>query len=680
MFDKAPSIMPPPNGRSPLQVLHFVFLLTAVLTVVWPAWAESEVRPTRPIMRIVLKRNGATIEGTLARFGNGAYTLDVGGRLKIIAEGDIRSITFRSPKAARNESDINQLVAQLSKSAREHARVAPAIVTALAKKGAGALEPLLAAVGKDSSIYQSVGEVFRQMDHSVQAKLIDAVRNDGRHGVKLSVWWMFRGDGVACAGAMAKLLDDPNPVMRKFALDTLYGVGIQAGNDLPAWLAGKLIRSIRDADRNVQKQAVSVLARLHPASDAVVPALLRELSAHPEPSTRRQIVIALGSVQHHLKRDDPRLKQILGALSTALLKDCSASVRSSAAMRLALMGARAEAALPAVRRALDDPSASVRHYAREAQDFITSNATNPMRLRHYDPRRDDNSGSPRERAQLERRLAACDRKTAALVRQLIGRGGIRSQEARRKLAGSQPGEPLIEALMAAVRADKYNAYWNVIAYVMAAWGEQILPQLDRYASDEHFRVRRTVVVAWGKMKLRTLPKKMAPMVCDRHVWVRLSAAQSLTKLTRNGSRELVKSAVVLLVKSMQDEEIQRTGWWNGASAMADLAPSYPETINALIKAMRSAKRESLRGSAARSLGHVGLKLREGNKTVGRIVEALRHRLGREPVERTRATIIRALGYMRKRAAAALPELRKASDDPSERVSKAAREALAKIAK
>ncbi|KKL53827.1 hypothetical protein LCGC14_2271500 [marine sediment metagenome] len=114
--------------------------------------------------------------------------------------------------------------------------------------------------------------------------------------------------------------------------------------------------------------------------------------------------------------------------------------------------------------------------------------------------------------------------------------------------------------------------------------------------------------------------------------------------------------------------------------MADLAPSHPETINALIKAMRSAKKESLRGHAARSLGYVGLKLGEGNKNVGRIVEALRHRIGREPVERTRATIIHALGYMRKRAAAALPELRKASDDPSERVSKAAREALAKIAR
>ena len=226
-----------------------------------------------------------------------------------------------------------------------------------------------------------------------------------------------------------------------------------------------------------------MLAMLHPASDAVVPALLRELSAHPRPSTRHQIVNALGGMAHHLKRDDPQLKQILGALSTALLKDSSESVRGRAAMGLALMGARAEAALPAVRRALDDQSASVRHYAGEAQDFITSNATNPMRLRHYDSRRDDNSGSLKERAQLERKLAACDRKTAALVRQLIGRGGIRSQEARRKLSASQPGEPLIEALMAAVRADKHNAYWPGIAYVMAAWGEQILPQLDRYASD-----------------------------------------------------------------------------------------------------------------------------------------------------------------------------------------------------
>ncbi|KKM67768.1 hypothetical protein LCGC14_1467760, partial [marine sediment metagenome] len=225
MFDKAPSIMPPPDGGSPLQVLHFVFLLTAVLTVVSPAWAESEVRPTRPIVRIVLNRNGATIEGTLARFGNGAYTLDVGGRLKIVAERDIRSITFRFPQAARNESDINQLVAQLSKSAREHFRVPPAIITALAKKGAGALEPLLAAVGKDSSIYQWVGEVFRQMDHSVRAKLIDAVRNDGRHGVKLSVGWMFRAAGVACASSCGELLLVGQPLLlEQLAIDTGFWV------------------------------------------------------------------------------------------------------------------------------------------------------------------------------------------------------------------------------------------------------------------------------------------------------------------------------------------------------------------------------------------------------------------------------------------------------------------------
>jgi len=679
MFDKAPRIVPSANGRSRLPMVRFVIPLTAVLAVAASAWAGPEVPSTRPIVRIVLKTDGSTVEGRLARFSNGAYTLDVAGRFRVIAEKDIRSITFRSPQAAGDESDIYRLIAELGRSARGHSRVSSAVITALAEKGDAARKPLLAAVGKEPSIYQSVGEVFRQMDPTVRAGLIDTVRKDRRHGVTLAVGWMFRGDGVACAGAMAELLDDRDPAMRKFALDTLYGVGIQAGNDLPPRLASKLIRCIGDADRDVQRRAVSVLALLGPGSDAVVPALLHGLSSHGQPATRQQIVTALGRLQHELKQDDPRLKQIVGALSTALLKDASASVRSYAAMQLALMGSGAEAALPAVRQAMDDSNASVRHYARQARDFITTGETNAVRLRHYDPRLDDNSGSVTERAQLEKKLTACDKDSAALVRGLIARSDIGRQEARRKLAAIKPGGPLIEALMAAVRADRHNEYWTVVADVMAGWGRQVLPQLDRHAGDEHYRVRRTVVVAWGRMKLPALPKKMAAMVEDGHVWVRLSAAESLTKMTRGGSRELADSAVALLFKSMQDEEIQRAWWWNGASVMADLAPSHPEAVDALVKAMRSAGSERLRGQAARSLGTGGLRLRQDNENVARIVEALSGRIAREPVERNRATVIHALGCMGKRAAAALPELRKASDDPSEQISKAAREALARIA-
>jgi HEAT repeat protein len=644
--------------------------------------ADSNCPAIRPIVQIVLKRDGSTLNGTLVQFLDGVYTVNVDGRRTTVAETAIKSIVFTSQQPRQPVADaekINGLIAELCKLARQDRNASPAIITALAKIGESAIEPLLAAANEHSDAYQLIGEALRQMDRSLRPKLIDAVQTDAGHGAKLAVWWVFSHDGMASVGAMAELLNDPSPVMRKLALDTLYYLGSQSGNQLPASLADKLIKAMRDNDRELQGQAVSVLARVGLANDAVLPALLRELVNHPEPSVRSEIVFAIGGISRDLKADDPMLTKVLDALSTAMLKDPAELVRSHAATFLAYMGSRAKPVLPAVRQATDDKSARVRHYARQAIDFIESNETNPMRMRHFDPRRDEVSDSA-TRATLVKALLKCDVQTAELVRQLTRPSDLGIRDSLARMAAMEPTEPLMAALMAAVRADEHNSYWNQISRVLAQWGDKVLPRLDAFAADENYRVRRTVVVAWGEMNLQTLPDAFAATASDPHVLVRLSTAQSLTKQVRGGKAEILKSAIPLLMKLLEDKEIQRAGWWSGARELGDLAPSSPEVIDGLIQSMQSAKSESLRGYAAEALSRVCRKLSSQDKNVGRIVDALARRIEQETDERTRITIVSVLGRMGKSAAGALPELQKASDDPSQAVSKAAREAIASIEK
>jgi len=659
--------------------LSAALLLAALLAGGPLVWGAEGAHPTRPIVRAVLK-DGTTVEGVLIEFSQGVYVLKVAGGRRAVREADLGDISFHSqgpaPAEARSvDPELVRLIGELRRAARERRPPSPAVIAGLAKTGTAAVEPLLAAARGNSHLARPVAQVLREMDPAIRPTLIGAVRRDGSHGIRLAVQYVFSEEGVTSVGALAKLLDERSTSMRRFAVDTLYSIGIQAGNNLPPSLAKPLIKAIRDRNPGVQGQAVLVLARVGLSSDATLPALLRELKTHGQPATRRQIVIALGRVSGDLKADGARFKGVLDALSTALLKDPSESVRSYAAMYLAYMGAKARPALPAVRRALDDNSARVRHYAQEAADFIEASQTNPMRLRHYDARF---AAAAAERHKALREVAGLHKETLALIERFVGRGSAISRAAQAKLTAKEPSPELLAALMAAVRADQTNYYWPRVASLLAAWGDKARAPLARYSGDQHYRVRRTVVVAWGRMNHQILPKAMARLLDDQHVWVRLSTAESLSRLSQHGSPKLAAATVPLLIEALRDETIQRTGWWSGSSAVAELAPTFPEAIDALIKSMKTAQRAGLRGSAARSLSRVGRQLREDHQHVSRIVGALAQRIDRERDDRTRVAIIRALGYMGKRAGDAAAALRKATDDPTAQVAKAAREALAKI--
>ena len=91
--------------------------------------------------------------------------------------------------------------------------------------------------------------------------------------------------------------------------------------------------------------------------------------------------------------------------------------------------------------------------------------------------------------------------------------------------------------------------------------------LEAYTRDEHFRVRRTVVFAYGRMKLASVPAPLEKTLVDEHVWVRMSTIDTLCLMSDGANLDLVNEIAPLLVKGLRDETINRDYWWRGARAM-----------------------------------------------------------------------------------------------------------------
>jgi HEAT repeat protein len=226
--------------------------------------------------------------------------------------------------------------------------------------------------------------------------------------------------------------------------------------------------------------------------------------------------------------------------------------------------------------------------------------------------------------------------------------------------------------------DEY-AYWPTVAQIMSRWGKNALGEFDRFARDEHHRVRRTVAESLGKMDLEEMPDLLPLLIDDRDSSVRWSASDSVVNLCKRPNRQLRTKAVALLVRSLADDEMHREYWWRASHTLAELAPTHPEALDVLLKVAKTDKHEDRRYTAARDLGTVGAAVKEEDKIHALVRAALVETIEHDPSDSVKTGAICGLELMALRGGAeALAVIEKSVHSRNQRVSMVAQEILERL--
>lgn len=153
--------------------------------------------------------------------------------------------------------------------------------------------------------------------------------------------------GDAAIPALQSILKDPDPHRRWWGPRALAVLGSDAAIDL-------IIAALEDSDPDVRACAVVALSKLRPHR-AITPLVLR--LSDPSAYVGRLAADALAQF------GQPAVGVLIDALEGG-----DTAARAGAAR--ALCAIRAQEAIPALYEALDDPSATVTHYAEEALEKL----------------------------------------------------------------------------------------------------------------------------------------------------------------------------------------------------------------------------------------------------------------------------------------------------------------------
>lgn len=628
--------------------------------------AECDAPENRPFI-VAEFPDGDTIEGVLHHFKEGDYSVVTArGTLIRFSEDDATSILFRAHPSQNNDEaadlSLEELIDQFARYQHPYdsQQRDPALIAELAAAGPAAIEPLIALVNEDDEIYQSVGKIFHLMGPDAAPHLIEAVRRDGRGrgSSYLTVWWALCQGGIDSVPLTRVMMDDEDPRIRDLALHALYSIDVGSVETLPAGFVSRLIELLDDSNSEVRTKVPAILGKLVRHTDVIIPVLISTLNDDRHADLDHKSVLALGSLGPKLRSEDPMRQQALEALLDAVENQTDSSVRSSAALYLGYFEESATVSIAALRRAAEDPEEHVRKSAREVLYRLGS--------------------SPSEEVS---EVGIAGQTSLALVEMLAGEDRTASNAARAELSTREPNQELVDALIAAVRDDNNNRYWQIVAYIIAAWDEEAaLPALECFARDENARVRRSAAHAYGHMSLSSLPESASVLCEDREGWVRAQMSQSLALMSEQATLEMIEGIVPLLIAGLNDEAVQNPHgyWWRAAGGLEEIGLNHPDVVPAFIDLMINANDESIRGNASSKLCSLVRPLREDHEDVERIVMAIVEAIGREPRPAARSTFIWQLGTIGARAESALPALRNAVDDPYEAVSQAAKETISKI--
>ena len=457
---------------------------------------------------------------------------------------------------------------------------------------------------------------------------------------------------------LAAALQSKHRELRAAALYGLYNIGIRSGNILPETLTPLLIDALQDSFEHNAQQAAQVLGMVARPPDKIVPALIAVLRDEKRSNISTHAVLGLGRLAGTLRADDPLLDEVTTALITALDHPLSGT-RTCAAQQLGHFGKRGLVAVPALRKACDDAEPFVRRTAREAIYSLgsyPSEAVTPAGFKNL--------------------------KDAEVVAVLAGEDTTARHAARTELNTRQPTRQLAELLMQAVREDKDNQYWNYVSHVFSDWQDQAaaLGLMEKYSTDNHFRVRRATMMALGAMRPEKIPAWAGPRIHDENHWVRLTALEALCNLTKSARGKQVKVVTPFILQGMRIDQEWRDTWRMAAYALERIGAQHPDVIPALIEFLHKSPHEQCRSQAVSSLVSIARPLRDDHADFARIVAALAESVESESVPTMKRTVLSYLKLLGPRAAAAIPAVARATDNPDTAVAKEAAETLAAIKK
>ncbi|HUT09381.1 MAG TPA: HEAT repeat domain-containing protein [Thermoguttaceae bacterium] len=580
------------------------------------AWAVADpaVPEHRPVVTAILV-NGSTIEGVLLEFSQGQYKLWDDGVERTVAETAIRRLAFRlqqkpaepeegAGKVTRpktpHDPEIDKHIQALMRSRYGQNEEA---IAKLAAMGPEVVDPLLAAVAKNSDIYQAAAEVFVRMGPDVFPRLVDRARERNSFETIQPLRFALTKMGEDGLPVVVAMVTDPEPRIRAMGFDAVpYAAG--AGRKVPQEVFEKLLEGVHDLSPDVQSSVCQALGQCRNAPSLSVPVLRRVLEQCEYDQVRSAAASSLYSAGYYLSQDSPEFHSIVEAFAEALVKDPYDSVRRSCAFSLGQLGQRDATTIPALQKAVP----ALRIAAKDKIAYVQQTALETL---HQLGAAEDVVGQGQD---------ATPEQIATLVTQLSANSATQ-RAAQRQL--QQLGPEYFHDVVKEVRKNPQMQSWQSVSRVFASWGTSMLPNLAELAGDEQMvLMRRIAAHAYGEMPLLEVPEELLALLEDEESWVRLEAIRALAKLANQATNDswsgnyrrytepTVKHtkeqlqgirdvAVGLLVGELTD--LSEASRKEALSALEEVAPGHEKTAPAVIRVLAEDPSSDVRADAAYEL-------------------------------------------------------------------------------
>jgi HEAT repeat protein/mono/diheme cytochrome c family protein len=449
----------------------------------------------------------------------------------------------------------------------------------------------------------------RPPEQRIELSLAEGLRHDPDPRVRRwAAWKLGRSDaaGPGVADALLAALEDGDELVRRYAAEALGRFGTQVSPGLIALLStGRrarphaeellaalgeavvpdLVRVLSEGGPAEQASAVRVLTKIGPRAEPAVPQLLEALRKAGAGAAGVHVAAALGGVG---KASVPPLTRLFEDTEDPRIKEL-------AGRALGFAGPDANAAVPALLGALNDPSSRIRFTAAIALGEIGDERAVPALV---DVLRKDTSRSVR--MYCIRALATIGADGPGVVPALIdvlGGDDNLGAEAGRALAAIGPSAlpPVIEA---ANHADpRIRAEAALVLGQLAGEPARTAPVLIQALRDLEASVADSAARALAGMGDSAVPHLIEAVRSDEDPRARGYAALALGQASRP-----VAVAVPALIAALDDPEptVQQLACWS----LGKIGPQAAPSTEALAAKLRSTDLV-LRRTAAWALGNVG---------------------------------------------------------------------------
>ena len=220
-----------------------------------------------------------------------------------------------------------------------------------------AMPTLIAALAdKDTGVCVGAIDALRALGPQAESAVPDlskALESDSVE-VQMGASKALTSIGPAAVSALVERAGHQNADVRLWSITALGSIGPPASDSVAA-----LMVALDDGDVRVRRASLHAIALVGPKANAAVPAVLKVLAEDPEPLFRSGAASALTKI-------GGGVPEVYLALVEKLRGDDDNEVRASVAAALGTMQSAAEAIVPLLISALEDPNPNVRLNAARA--------------------------------------------------------------------------------------------------------------------------------------------------------------------------------------------------------------------------------------------------------------------------------------------------------------------------